>query len=137
MRGMIYRSVAVFRRLTACRQGGAAIEMGIVLPVLTLMIVGAIYTGCLLYATNMLVYAVESAARCGAVNANTCPTAAKTQQFAAALAMGLSGATFTANSGATCGEQVSATYTFTFLLPFQAKNLSIPINISACFPNQI
>jgi Flp pilus assembly protein TadG len=134
MRGMIARPAAVFRRLIACQRGANAIEMGIVMPVLTLMIVGAIYTGWLLYTTNVLFYAVESAARCGAVNATICPNAAQTQAFAAKLAMGVK-ATFVATTPA-CGEQVNAKYTFTFMLPFQSKNLSLPLNITACYPIQ-
>jgi Flp pilus assembly protein TadG len=140
-RGMIARIAATFRRLAACRQGSTAVEMAIVLPVLTLMIVGTICAGWMIYTTNILFYAVQSAARCGSVDAACAGTPPKVSQaeaiqsYAATQAYGISGATFTATPVTACGWQVTATYTFTFVLPFEASNPKFDLTASACFPN--
>jgi Flp pilus assembly protein TadG len=136
MRSMIAQTADVIRRLIACRRGANAIEMALVLPVLTLMIVGAMYTGWMLYATNMLVYSTESAARCAAVNTTLCGTTAKIQAFAVELSLGVNvtAANFTVTQPS-CGWMVKAAYTFTFMMPFYT-NLSVPINAAACYPSQ-
>jgi Flp pilus assembly protein TadG len=119
--------------------------MGIVLPVLCLMIFGTVYAGWMLYSTTMLYYAVEMAARCASVNTTTCGGATQAKQIAAvqayavtqAMGVNVTAASFTVSQPANgCGWQVTATYPFTFILPFQAANPTYNINASACFPVQ-
>lgn len=111
------------------------------MPVLVLAIVGSIMEGWMLYSTNMLFYAVESAARCAAVNTTTCggTTPAKqisaVQAYAVSQAWGLNvtAASFQVTPGAACGWQVTGTYPFTFVMPFWA-NPTYNITANACFP---
>jgi len=143
MRAPIARPGAAFSRFAACRRGSAALEMAIVLPVLCLMIVGTIYSGWVIYSTNMLYFAVESAARCAAVNTTLCgPGPSGTAQipniqaFAVSQAWGINvvAANFTVTQP-TCGWRVTANYTFLFVMPFQA-DFNVLISPSACYPAQ-
>jgi Flp pilus assembly protein TadG len=148
MRGIVSRASDTVRRLLACQRGGPAIEMAIILPVLCLTIVGTVYAGWMIFSTTMLNYAVESAARCVAVatvNSENCggnsvsaqSTATKSYAAAQALGVSVTAANFTVTQLSDgCGWQVSATYQFTFLLPFQASNPVYTITPSACFPIQ-
>jgi Flp pilus assembly protein TadG len=122
------------RLLSDCR-GGAAVELAIVFPFLVLMIFGGIEAGWMLWSVSALDFAVEEAARCGAVDANNCGTTSKIQALAATKAMGLGMASsaFTVTSPA-CGKQVSATYVFYFLAPF-GSNFSVSIPAQSCYPS--
>jgi Flp pilus assembly protein TadG len=148
MRDLIARLTDTIRRLAVCRRGGPAVEMGIVLPVLILMIIGTVYASWMIYSTTMLYYAVQSAARCAAVNANTCGgktlsaqiTAVQNYAVTQAQQVGLNVTTgiFAVSQPANgCGWQVTATYPFTFVLPFQTSNPSYNITLSACYPAQV
>jgi len=116
------------------RHGGAAVEMALVFPFLCLMIVGAIDAGWMLWSASTLDFAVEEAARCGAVDAANCGTTANIQGVAVGKAMGLSmsASDFTVTTPA-CGKKVEATYVFPFLMPFSTDfNISIPA--TSCYP---
>jgi Flp pilus assembly protein TadG len=115
--------------------------MAIVLPVLSLMIVGAFYAGWVIYTTNMLFHAVEQAARCASVNTATCGGAnlaaqvANVQAYAVTQAWGVpvAAANFTVTQQP-CGWQVQANYPFLFVMPFQT-NFNVTIAPQACFPD--
>jgi len=114
--------------------GGAAVEMALVFPLLCLMILGAIDAGWMLWSASTLDFAVEEAARCGAVDATNCGTTANVQGVAVGKAMGLgmSASDFTVTTPA-CGKKVAATYVFHFLMPFSTDfNISIPA--TSCYP---
>jgi Flp pilus assembly protein TadG len=148
MMNVISRTRDAIGHFAACQRGSLALEMAFVLPPLVLGIVGTMYTGWMIYSTTMLSYAVESAARCVAVatvNSALCggnSVAAQsqaTQNYAVTQAMGVdvTAANFTVTQVPNgCGWQVTATYQFTFLLPFQSSNPVYTINPSACFPIQ-
>jgi len=123
------------RLLSDC-QGGAALEMELVFPFLTMMIFGGIEAGWMLWTASTLDFAVEEAARCAAVDATNCATTSNVQSLAAAKAMGLGMASsaFTVTSPA-CGKQVAATYTFQFLEAF-GSNFSVSIPAQSCYPPQ-
>ena len=114
--------------------------MAIVIPVLSLMIVGAFYAGWMIYTTTMLFYAVESAARCASVNTTTCGGAttaaqiANVQAYAVTQAMGVpvTTASFVVTQPS-CGWRVQATYPFLFVMPFRT-NFTVTITPQACFP---
>jgi len=135
---------ATFRRLCACRNGGTAVETAIILPVLALAIIGTIMEGWVLFSTNVLFYAVESAARCAAVNTTTCggTTQAKqisaVQTYAVSQAWGLNvtAANFSVTQPANgCGWRVSYNYSFNFVMPFQ-NDFAVNVPASACYPAQ-
>jgi Flp pilus assembly protein TadG len=148
MRCMITHATDAIKRLAACQRGGPAIEMAIVLPVLSLAIIGTVYLGWMIYSTTMLNYAVESAARCVAVatvNSVNCGGNTQTAQIQAtkdyavtqAMGVNVTAASFAVTQPANgCGWQVTATYPFTFILPFQPSDPVYNITASACFPIQ-
>ena len=126
---------ALGERVGRDRHGGAALEMALVFPFMSLMFLGAIEAGWLLWSASTLDFAVEEAARCAAVDATNCATAANVQGVAVGKAMGLNMAAsdFTVASSA-CGKRVSATYVFSFLMPFNT-NFTVPIPAVSCFPS--
>lgn len=117
------------------QSGAAALEMAIVLPIVLTFMFGLTEFGRAMWTKATLDYAVESAARCFAVNATTCGTAAATQTYAAtrALGLGLAGTAFTVTSP-TCGKQVSAALTFNFAASGLFTYPVITLNSTACYP---
>jgi Flp pilus assembly protein TadG len=127
--------------------GSVAIEYGLILPVMLLFTLGLLDASRLLWTNITLTRATEVAARCGAVNITTCPTAS-IPAYAATQAQnfGISDATaanFVATTPA-CGVQLLATYTYQFLVPwFPQFSASAPfggttmtLNATACYPKQ-
>ncbi len=121
-------------RLLRDRHGGAAVELALLFPFLSLIILGAVDAGWMLWSASTLDFAVEEAARCGAVDASNCGTTSNIQGVAVGKAMGLSmsASDFTVTSPA-CGKKVSATYVFHFLMPF-TTNFDISIPATSCYP---
>lgn len=125
------------------RSGAVAIEYGFVLPVLLLFIFGIIDIGRLLWTFTTLSRATEATARCAAVNSTACANAGLIQNYAVGEAWGLdvTAAAFTVTQPA-CGKQVSATYTFQFVIPwfygtstFGSAN-TMTLSTTACYPPQ-
>jgi Flp pilus assembly protein TadG len=125
--------------------GTVAIEYGLILPAMLLFTLGIMDTGRLLWTYVTLTRATEAAARCGAVNTTTCPTAS-IPAYAVTQAWGINDVTaadFTATTPA-CGVQVQATYTFQFITPwFPSFGASAPfgaptmtLNATSCYPIQ-
>lgn len=127
--------------------GSVAIEYGLILPAMLLFTLGIMDAGRLVWTNMTLSWATDAAARCGAVNTTTCPTAS-IPGYASGLAneFGIYDAT-AANFVATpsvCGVgsvQVQATYTFQFVVPwFPQFSASAPfggttmtLNATACY----
>jgi Flp pilus assembly protein TadG len=116
------------------------VELAVALPILLLLIVGVIEVSFMMWTQLSLNYAVEQAARCGALNTTACNTSAKIQSYAAAQAFGipdLTTANFTVSqAGATAcgtGAQVTASYDFESMvmgiLPY-----SLTIRATSCYP---
>ncbi|ACK51607.1 TadE family protein [Methylocella silvestris BL2] len=100
-------------------QGSAAIEFGLILPVLLLFLIGIMDMGRLLWANTTLSWATETAARCAAINTTLCGSASQIQSYAVTQAWGVTllPAAFTVTYPS-CGVQVAATYTFQFIIPW-------------------
>jgi Flp pilus assembly protein TadG len=121
--------------------GAVAIEYAFVLPILLLLLLGSLECSRLFWTYMTLYWAAEAAARCGAVNATICPTAALIQAYAVTQAYGLtiSASAFTAAS-ATCGMQATASFPFTLVIPWIAAGTAsgsfniITLNPTACYP---
>lgn len=83
------RYVTRFRRNAA---GSAAVEFALTVPVLLLLLFGAVEYGRLLWVQNSIQYAAEQAARCAAMGqtpgATLCTTASATQAYAASKVVG-------------------------------------------------
>jgi Flp pilus assembly protein TadG len=136
--------VAARKAARDCR-GAAAVEAAIAIPILLVLIFGVIEVGFMFWTQVSLNFAVEQAARCGAVSqptSTTCGTnsPATIKSYAVAQAVGipnLTAANFTVytNNAAACGSgvQVSASYDFTSvvstLVPY-----SLTISATSCYP---
>ena len=123
-----------------CQCGSAAIEYALVLPALLLFLLGIMDTGRLLWTYTTLYRASEAAARCAAIQATRCTTSIDIQNYAVAQAWGLivDASTF-AVSNQTCGMQVTASYNFTFVIPWlelasSGNSNSITLTAKACYP---
>ena len=114
------------------QSGSVALEYGIILPVVFVLVLGTIDLGRLIWTAVTLSRAIEAAARCGSVNTNLCGTASQIQQDAVSEAWTLTvtSSNFAVASQA-CGLNVSASYTFTFFTPGLG---SVTLNPAACFP---
>jgi len=114
--------------------GATAVEFALILPVALLCILGLIEFSRAIWTQTTLDYAVQTAARCAAVNPGICGTATQIQQNAVDNAPGLALPTSTFSTSAQpCGAQVTASLQFDFLvralLPY-----SQTLRASACFP---
>jgi Flp pilus assembly protein TadG len=129
----------MFTRITLIgreRNGGAAVEMALILPILVMMFFGIIELGRLAWAETVLHYAVANAARCRSIDTINCGTDALAQSYAANAAyfMSLTSANFTV---ATCtgGEQVSTNYTFTStLFTLLPAVFTVSVKPVSCYP---
>ena len=121
----------LWRRLRDER-GTAAVEFAMVLPAFAVLIVGSIWMAQLMFETSSLRYAVEAAARCAAVNTNTCSSTTATQTYAASKYYGpvYPAPSFTATA-TTCGQSVTGTVTY--VLNTGVTSITIPLSASACF----
>jgi Flp pilus assembly protein TadG len=132
-----YGNTAVVSRM----RGAAAVEYGLLLPMLLLFILGLMECGRLFWTYTTLDRAAEAAARCGAVNATLCATSTQIQNYAVTQAYGLtiSASAFTASTPA-CGVQVTASFPFTLVIPFVTAGTPsgafniITLSAAACYP---
>lgn len=126
--------------LIAAESGSMALEYGLLLPALILIILGSMDVGRLIWTYTTLHRAVEASARCAAVTPSVCGTAQQVAARAVSEAWGLpvTAAVFSLQSPA-CGAQVTANYSFSLLIPWlgaaqdQPPN-SITLTVSACYP---
>ena len=119
--------------------GTAAIEFGLILPVLLLFTFGIIDFGLLLWTNTTLTRATQAAARCGALSSTACPDV-KAYAVRQAWGIHITSGAFTAGP-ATCGYKVSATYIYNFLTPWLPQFGGSPLGTvtlapSACYPTQ-
>ncbi len=115
-------------------RGTTALEYGLVMPVLLLFLLGIMDMGRLMWIYAGLNRGVEAASRCAAVDSATCGTTAQIQAAAAAAVWGaaIPSSAFSVST-ASCGTQVSASYSFTFFTPGLS---AITLAPSACFTSQ-
>lgn len=116
------------------RSGTAALEYALILPVLLVMLLGALDVGRAMWLQVTLERAVEAAARCAAINTTTCGTAAQIKAYAISQAFGttMSSSTFT-SAVASCGAKVTGTLPFAFVTPWPTKR-KITLGATACYP---
>jgi Flp pilus assembly protein TadG len=126
------RTLSRLKRFKADVRGTAAIEYGLVLPVMLVAILGGLWVGMLTFSASSLDLAVQTAARCMAVDANACGTVSATQAYAQTQYKGPAIApTFTAST-AGCGHTVTAEANFNLnILPWIG---TVPLSTSACYP---
>jgi Flp pilus assembly protein TadG len=127
--------MTIFQRgLRASDRGTTAIETAIVFPVFILMVLGVFEFGRALWTQSALQYAVQVAARCGAVDVSNCASPSQVISYAVTESQPLTipSADFSA-SVQTCGSSVSVSYPFTFVIP-QLFPFDITLSAQACYP---
>jgi Flp pilus assembly protein TadG len=117
-----------------CDRGIAAVEFAIVFPIAIFLIVGLCEFGRAMWTQATLDYAVQTAARCGAIG-TTCATSSQIQASAvgAAPSIPVTTSNFTVTTPS-CGLQVNATYSYSFVLPALFP-YSMTMTAQACFPS--
>jgi Flp pilus assembly protein TadG len=124
----------------AC-DGATAVETAIVLPAFLLMFFSIIEGGRIFWTQSTLQFAVETAARCAAVNmplaALPCASASAIPSYAASQAYGMTiaSSTFTfTQPQPSCGYQVTASYVFSFIVSEVYPAGNITLTASSCHP---
>lgn len=116
--------------------GTAAIEFAILSTVFFALIFGILEGGYVLYMDLGIQHATEMAARCATVySSSTCNSSSAIQTYAATQAYGISppASAFTYSS-TTCGNKVTASYTYSFLGSYFWGGSSVTLTGSSCFP---
>jgi Flp pilus assembly protein TadG len=119
------------KTLLAGDSGSTAVEFGLVLPGLAMLIVGTLYAGLVMYSIAGLHTAVEEGARCYSVNSGSCGSASAAQTYAQSHYYGLSKPAFSASTPA-CGHLVTGTVSV--VLSAGIASWTIPLSAQACYP---
>ena len=124
----------LFHRIGASNRGTAAIETAIVFPVFLLMLLGVVEFGRALWTQSALQYAVQLAARCGAVDTTDCASPSQVISYAVTQSAPLTvpSGDFSA-SVQSCGSSVSVAYPFSFVVP-NLFPFNITLTAQACYP---
>lgn len=114
-------------------RGATAVEMALTMPAFLALLVGAVEYGLVMWTKVGLQHGVEMAARCAVVTPGVCSSVSVTQSYASSQAYGLKPppSTFAVTTPA-CGEQISASYTFTFATTMVGS--PIVVNALSCYP---
>jgi hypothetical protein len=137
---------ALLRRLIKASDGIETIEFALVSIAMFLFLMGVIEFGWLYWTQSELQYAAEAAARCQTVNCcasspavcggTTGTTGVQNYTTNQLLGMSIPSSSlnnFTVNTGAICGNQVSFTYTYSFLVMGSLlPTTSITLSATAC-----
>jgi Flp pilus assembly protein TadG len=114
-------------------RGAAAVEFALGIMPITVFMIGIMMTAYVLWIDNMLYFAVDYAARCGAIQSTTAPCAgpglANMKQTAKALFF-MSGATYALNS-ATCSAGSGLTGTYTVNIALFTR---LTLTANSCYP---
>jgi Flp pilus assembly protein TadG len=123
-----------FGQLCKDRSGTAAVEFGLTAPGFFMLVAGIIVFGLVLWIQMGVQHGVERAARCASANSSLCGSVTAIQNYAAQQALGLNlpASTFSVSTP-TCGNQVSATYTFNFITKYFG-NSGLALSAQSCFP---
>jgi TadE-like protein len=110
--------------------GAVALEFAIILIPLLLLLFGAFDLGVAMLTETKITFAVEAAAKCGAIGATMCTSASETAAYGASVAgvRGLGASGFDVTT-ATCGLSVTASYPYAgMVLP------TMTLKAGACYP---
>lgn len=123
------------RKFLRATGGTTAIEFGFTAPMFMGLVFGIVEAGLALWTQFGLENAVETAARCAAVNRTTCSTSSTVANYAASNALGVTipVANFS-YSKPSCGHQVAGTYTYSFLTHY-FNAASVTLRAQSCFPD--
>ena len=110
--------------------GAVAVEFAIILVPLLLLLLGIFDIGLVMLAERRINFAVEAAAKCGAISTAMCASPPQTAAYGASIAglRGLDASGFLVTTAA-CGINVTATYAYAgVVLP------AITVSAGACYP---
>ena len=113
-------------------RGATAVEFAIIAPVLILFLVGFVNLALMLFSIGGMHFAVEDAARCASARPTVCNTSTAIVAFAATRDSGALISPVFTHVAAACGNQVSATITYSFDLGLLRQ--SVPLSATSCFP---
>jgi Flp pilus assembly protein TadG len=125
-----------FARLRTRDDGASAVEFALVFPVFILFVLGIFEFSRALWMQSLLDYAVQTAARCGAIDTTNCSSTTATIAYAVQQSQPLTvpSGDFTA-AAQSCGSQVAVSLPFSFIVP-HILPFSITLSSQACYPNQ-
>jgi Flp pilus assembly protein TadG len=130
---LMHRISARLRVLAGDRRANTAVEFALAAPAIFMFMFGIIETGYALWIQNALDYSVAAAARCASLSGSACTGSPSQVTTYAASESGasLDNTAFTYTRTASCGCQVSGTYTIALDIPWNA--LSVNLSSQACF----
>ena len=118
------------KRLVSDCSGAVAVEFLVMLGPLLLLLLGTFDIGLAMLTETRINFAVEAAARCGAISAGLCPSPPQTAAYGASIAglRGLNASGFSVTTAA-CGINVTASYPYSgIVLP------ALMLRAGACYP---
>lgn len=110
--------------------GAVAVEFLVILGPLLLLLLGTFDIGVAMLTATRINFAVEAAARCGAISTSMCPSPPQTAAYGASIArlQGLEASGFLVTTAA-CGINVTARYPYSgIVLP------ALTLRAGACYP---
>jgi len=113
--------------------GAVAVEFVVMLFPMLLLVLGTFDTGFALLTETRITFAVEAAAKCGAVNTALCGSPTETAAYGASAAgvPGLNASGFVVTTAA-CGINVTASYPYAgMILPV------VTLTAGACYPTEV
>lgn len=125
------------KRLVCDTRGASAVELAATMPLFVMLMFGVVEVGWLMWVELGLQHAVEMAARCASINTTVCDNPSNIQNVAVQNSYGLNPppSTFTVSTPA-CGNQVTASYTFTYLTNYFFSAPSLTLTARSCYPTQ-
>ena len=127
---MLVPSVSVLSEVARDCGGAVALEFAFILIPLLLLLLGVFDLGVAMLTETRINFAVEAAAKCGAIGAMTCASPNETAVYGASVARvpGLDASGFVVTE-AVCGVSVTAAYAYIgMILP------AMTLKAGACYP---
>jgi Flp pilus assembly protein TadG len=123
------------RKLIGENDGATAVEFAFTAPLFMALVFGIIESGLAMWTQFGLENAVETAARCAAVNRTSCSGSSAVATYAASNTLGVTVPTsdFT-YSKVSCGHQVSASYDYAYLTHYFGAT-KVTMHAQSCFPD--
>jgi Flp pilus assembly protein TadG len=113
-------------------RGATAVEFAIIAPLVVMLLAGIMSLSLMLLSIGSMHFAVEAAARCASANPTVCGNSNAIVSYASSRYSGALISPVFTYAAAACGNQVSATVTYTFDVGMYKQ--SVPLSATSCFP---
>jgi Flp pilus assembly protein TadG len=113
-------------------RGATAVEFAMIAPLVVMLLAGIMSLSLMLLSIGSMHFAVEDAARCASANPTVCGTPTAIVSYANSRYSGALISPVFTYAAAACGNQVSATVTYT--LDVGMYQQSVPLSATSCFP---